>query len=135
MTPPHRIYIAAPYSAGNAHDTAANVRAAVEVAERCWAKGHEAFCPHSHSHAISCRAMFNGRPIEYERWMRYSFTMIDRWATALLVVTSSPGADRELRRATLSELVIFHGVDEVPDVSERSQQRAEVGACGLERKA
>ncbi|HDZ19977.1 MAG TPA: hypothetical protein ENH78_01620 [Phycisphaerae bacterium] len=119
----HRIYVAGPYSADNHHDTAAHVREAVNAAERCWAKGHEAYCPHSHSHAIACRSTYENRSITYERWMAHSLGIIDDWATALLHNAQSPGADRELERALFLGHTIFHSVDEVPDVSEQRSQR------------
>ena len=118
-----RIYVSGPYSAENYHDTAANVRAVVDAAEICWARGHEAFCPHSHSHAIACRSAYEDRSIEYERWMEYWFGILDNWATALLLIEHSPGADRELERAISHGHTIFRSTDDVPDVSERSQRR------------
>ena len=134
----HRIFVSAPYSAANHHDTAANVRAAVNAAEVCWAKGHEAFCPHSHSHAIGCRSTYEDRSISYERWMGFSFGILDNWATALLFLGQSPGADRELERAVSHGHTIFHGADDVPDVSERSQRRTgadDAGPTGAREEA
>ena len=119
----HRLYIAAPYSADSDEETAANVRRAAEVAEQCWAKGHEAFCPHSHSHAVAIASKRNGRPISYEQWMAFDLSIIKAWATGLVIPWRSSGADRELEYAASLGRTIFHSVDEVPDVSQQWSQR------------
>ncbi len=112
--PHHRIYIAGPYSAPELAGREANVQRAAEAATQCMRRGHDAHCPHAATHPIE--QIDQGEWVGYEQYMRLDFGIIDRWATALLYLGSSRGADRELERAQALGLTIFRSVDEVPDL-------------------
>jgi hypothetical protein len=109
-----RVYVAGPYSAPIREIREQNTARAAEAATEVMRRGHDAFCPHTMSHPIE--ELDTERQIGYESYMRTDFGIIDRWATALLFLAPSPGADRELERATKLGLRIFHSIDEVPDL-------------------
>lgn len=109
MRDPFRIYIAGPYSAPTTAQVEANVRRAVFAAARVFSIGHYAFCPHAATHKIHEAA-----PQDYEVWMGFDMSILERWANAILVVGPSPGADRELLRARELGLAVFNSVDEIP---------------------
>jgi hypothetical protein len=109
-----RVYIASPYSAPTREIREQNTARAAEAATEVMRRGHDAFCPHTMSHPIE--ELDTEKQIGYEAYMRTDFGIIDRWATALLFLAPSPGADRELARATKLGLRIFHSIDEVPDL-------------------
>ena len=53
---------------------------------------------------------------DYGWFMALDRTYIDNWATALLYLAPSPGADQELAWAEELELVVWRSIDEVPRV-------------------
>lgn len=122
----HRIYIAAPYTAatdtggpGRSTEVLVNVRRAIDAALECMRRGHDVHCPHSHTHMLSDRAHMTGQLVGYGDWIAMDATYIDHWATALLYLAPSPGADRELAMACERDLRIFRSIDEVPAVKRR----------------
>jgi hypothetical protein len=52
----------------------------------------------------------------HAEFMALDFTYLDHWATALLFLGPSPGADMELERAKELGLTIFGSVAEIPTV-------------------
>lgn len=107
-----RIYIAGPYSAPTREGVEANTRRAVEAAAEIMRRGHDAHCPHCATDPIDRLAPDLG----YERWMRLDFSIIQQWATAVLYLAPSPGADRELAEAKRLGLKVYRSVEEVPHV-------------------
>ena len=110
--PHHRIYIASPYSNPDPAAVEANVWRSVEAAAECMRRGHDALSPLAATHPVAALAPGLG----YERFMRQDFGLIRHWATALLYLEPSPGADRELALARDLGRVVFRSVDEVPFV-------------------
>lgn len=119
---PQRIYVAGPYNAEKVLQIVSNVTAAAQAAEKCWARGHEAFCPHSHSDAIAHHSRYCNREITRARWLAFDLGIIERWATAVLVIGRSPGADSEVAFAEGLGLTIYHDLDEVPVVARECVQ-------------
>lgn len=108
----HHVYIASPYSHPDPAVRAANVRRSVEAAAEVIRRGHHAFSPLAATHPIAEIAP----EIGYETWMAFDASVITRWATALLYLAPSPGADRELRHARRQGLFIFNDLAEIPDI-------------------
>ncbi len=105
----HRVYVAGPYSAPTQAGEDENVRLAAKAAAAVAAKGHDVHCPHTATQAVA-----KVEPLTYERWMRLDFGLLRTWATALLYLAPSPGADRELAEAKRLGLTIYTSVAEVP---------------------
>lgn len=114
----HRIYIAGPYSHPYRAGVLSNINAAVHAAAVCMARGHDALCPHAASDPVDqhLRNTEHGH-LDYERWMRLDFGLIRHWATAILYIGPSPGADRELALATELGLTVFRSIAEIPDAT------------------
>jgi hypothetical protein len=109
-----RIYIAGPYTAKNGINEAGHVYKAAEAAVEVMRRGHLAHCPHTATHQVDCIARGRGEPIGYERWMDLDLSIIEKWATSLLYLAPSPGADRELAHAKELGLKIYTHVEHVP---------------------
>jgi len=112
-----RIYVAGPYcpKTDNMHDAARiaqhNVNRAIEVAYALIAKGHLVFVPHL-SHYLHIHYSFRRDLGNY--YLRYDFSIINKWAEALYYICSSPGADKELELAKSLKLKIYYKLWEVP---------------------
>lgn len=119
---PLRVYVAGPYSAPSREAVLANVDRAARAATEVMRRGHDAFCPHTMSDPIE--QIDGRRGIGYEDYMRVDFGIIDAWASALLYLAPSPGADRELERAKALGLPVFRSVDEIPDLRGTNGQAA-----------
>lgn len=115
-----RIYIAGPYAPRDCSLHAAsqmaqrNVDAAIKAANQCIDYGHFVFVPHLshyiHIHPSTLR--------DYGSWWyEEDNTFLDHWATSLLYLGPSPGADAELERAKALGLTIYHSTTEVPDLN------------------
>jgi hypothetical protein len=111
-----RIFVAGPYCAYGAdpHDalriTQVNVDCAIAAANAIHDMGHYAFVPHLthylHTH-YSCKK-------DRKNWYyEYDNTFLDLWATALLLVAHSPGADNELQRAKDRGIKIFYSIEDI----------------------
>lgn len=120
----HRIYVAGPYSAPTRGGVENNIRKATIATHRCMRLGHDAHCPHAATDHIEVydKQAYSHAALGYEDYMRLDFGLIRYWATALLYLASSPGADRELALAEELGLVIFRSVDEVPNVRDQTPQ-------------
>jgi hypothetical protein len=107
----HHVYIASRYSHPDPAVRAANVRASVEAAAEIIRRGHHAYSPLAMTDPIAQLAP----EIDYETWMALDASIITRWATALLYLSPSRGADRELRMAQRAGIFIFNDLAEIPD--------------------
>ncbi len=113
---PLRVYIAGPYSAMAPGLVKLNVFVAIKYAEMVMALGHEAFCPHAATHWIAVEAKTSKRPISYDRWMGFDLGILEAWATALFVISDSPGVLREITAAKAKGIPIYRSLLEVPEV-------------------
>lgn len=114
------VYVAGPYTADTPEQVHLNVNAAMEVASRLFGKGHIPVIPHlSHFWHLYLLTKY-GSSYDYEDWIRYTLVLLDR-CDAIYYMSSSPGADGELRYAMeLQELrpngfPIYRKMSEVPD--------------------
>lgn len=117
MSKPERIYVAGPYAPRNcslhaaAQEAQRNVDRAIAAAVECIERGHFVCVPHL-SHYIhtnhSCLRDYGGW------WYEEDNTFLDHWATAILHLASSPGADAELERAKKLGLKVYYAIHEVP---------------------
>ncbi len=111
----YRIYVAGPYSPKNCdlHTAIAqgyrNTEKAIEVGIELIKKGHLVYIPHlSHFLHINKNCPLN------VKWYEFDNSFIDDWANALFYISSSKGADEELKRAKKLGLRIFTVLSEVP---------------------
>jgi hypothetical protein len=109
----HRIYLAHPYSAATLADREMNVHHASLIAAKLMALGHDVHSPLNATHPVE---QADPGAIDYERWMRLDFGLIERWATAIYVAGDSPGVRREVELARSLGLVVWTKLDEVPTV-------------------
>ena len=107
QTGPLRIYVAGPFSAPTHEGRLANMRKACEVGARLAKLGHDVHVPHATT------APLDG-VLPYERFMRLDLGIIQRWATALFYMGSSPGADRELSYAKSLGIPVYENLVDVP---------------------
>jgi hypothetical protein len=107
---PERIYVAGPYTSQDegVEGRMRNVARAVEAGVKVWKKGHFIHVPHSHTMLFEKAGM-------YEDFMRLDFTYLEKWATGILYLGQSPGADRELAEAERLGLKVYRSIEEVPD--------------------
>lgn len=100
-----RVYIAGPMSGSGA--IASNVRIAIQAADELMQAGFFPFVPHlTHFwHMIS--------PKEYEEWLELDFGWLAVCNAVLRLPGESPGADREVDRATDLGIPVFYSVAEV----------------------
>lgn len=118
-----RIYVAGPYCPKDCslHDAARiaqhNVNTAIEIANALTERGHLIFIPHlshySHIH-YSCKEDYGSG-----YYMKFDFSILERWAEALYYISSSPGADKELEFAKKLGLKIYYGLEDVPELRRR----------------
>jgi len=111
-----RIYIAGPYSSPDPGGKLANTNAAIDAGITLLKAGHAPFIPHL-SHFVDRRARARGIRIDYEDWMALCFAHLEH-CEALLLLASSPGADRELKFAEAHGLRIYHSLEAVPPPGE-----------------
>lgn len=98
-----KVYIAGPYSIG---DTAANVRRALEAAEKVRELGHLPFVPHlTHFwHLVF--------PHPYEYWIAMDNEWLLECDALLRLPGESVGADGEVAWARHCDLRVFYGLDD-----------------------
>lgn len=101
------IYIASAYSLG---DQALNVRRQIEAADKLLEMGHIPFIPClSHLwHLIS--------PKSYEEWLRIGIEWLRRCDALLRLDGLSIGADLEVAEAKRLCMLIYYGLENVPDI-------------------
>ncbi len=113
-----RVFICSPYSAPLPSTRAANVARSLVAAAQLIRKGHQPFAPLT-AHYIDIVAATSGMPISYERWMEFSLAWLEV-CHAVLVLGSSPGADREVARALELGIPVYDRIEDVPDASSAS---------------
>jgi hypothetical protein len=107
-----RIYVAGPYTAETPEAVLDNVHMAIDAGLILIDRGHTPFLPHL-THWVEKRAIrTRGGGLPYEFWLDYDAIWLAQ-CDALLYLSPSPGADRELAVAEALGLRVFWGLDEV----------------------
>lgn len=104
------VYVAGPYTHG---DTAANVRIAIQVADKLLSMGHFPFVPH----LTHFWHFYNHR--EYEEWLRYDMEWLKQCDAVYRIEGLSSGADRECAKARELGKPIYRRLADVPIGVER----------------
>lgn len=107
-----RVYVAGPFSSESDEGVVENIEAASTIGLQLADRGHLVHVPHQ-------ATAFMHELQNYEYFMDLDLSIIEKWATALYFVGSSPGADRELELAEKLGLTIWRSIDEVPFVAGR----------------
>ena len=110
-----KIYIAAPLSAPTFGKMEMNADTAIEAGILLMLAGHTPFIPHLmiyvDKYYHDCEMDRTGT-LDYEDYMKYDLEWL-RMCDAILYLSSSPGADRELMIAQKIGLKVFKSVTEV----------------------
>jgi hypothetical protein len=108
-----RIYIAGPYTRG---DAALNVRRALAAAETLRTKGWFPFIPHLYHfwHFVF--------PHPYDYWMEMDLSWLETCDAILRLPGKSAGADDEVARAEDLCMPVYRSVCKVPDLYELSDE-------------
>lgn len=104
---PLHLYIAGPFSAPTVEARERNMLLAAWVGLVCAQAGHLVHVPHV------ATSLWHGT-LDYEYFMLLDLSIIDHWATALLLVRPSPGANRERDRAIQKGIPVYERVADVP---------------------
>lgn len=110
-----RVYIAGPYTAPTRREVEENVWTAIRAMHRLMDHGFAPFCPHL-SHYAEIR-----RPRPYEDWMGLDLAMLPVMHALLRLPGTSPGADREVTRASELGIPVFLGEDDLLVWASRQQ--------------
>jgi len=109
-----KIYVAAPYTGKTIPEIEQNVRRAMEAGLAIWKKGHFPYIPHlTHWPDICAKEL--GIKMTWEDYMRWHAPWVDH-CDALLLLAESKGALLEYNRIKESGKMIFHSIDEIPEV-------------------
>jgi hypothetical protein len=100
-----RIYVAGPFTAETDAAIYANVAAAIRDGQAIDALGGNAFVPHLWYWWDKFHAG------DYERWMKKCLAELERCDALYRRPGSSPGASREVIRATELRIPVFHTFD------------------------
>lgn len=115
MLKPLKVYIAGPYTAETAEQIAKNVNTAIDASFIIFSKGHFPYVPHL-THFIDQRAREVGIDLKWEDYIRWDMVWVEV-CDALLYLSSSRGADIELKAAKEAGKKIFYSLDEIPHVN------------------
>jgi len=107
-----RIYVASRYSAPTQEERLLNVERAAAVGIRLLRKGYQPLVPIM-SHYLDEFASLTGDPIEYERWMNWALTWVKQ-CEAVLVISMSPGVEREIECALEHKIPVYYSITELP---------------------
>ena len=115
MDKPLKIYIAGPYTAETTEQMVTNVNAAIDASFIIFSRGHFPYIPHL-THFIDQRAKEVGFKMEWEDYIRWDLAWLEN-CDALLYLSSSRGADLELRAAKEAGKQIFYSLNEITHVN------------------
>lgn len=107
-----RIYLASRYSASTRERRVLNVERAMAVGAILLRKGYQPLVPVI-SHYLDEFANLTGDPISYNRWMEWALTWVKQ-CEAVLVISMSPGVEREIECALENKIPIFYSISELP---------------------
>lgn len=114
-----KIYVAGPYTPKNCslHNAARvaqrNTDKAMEIGNALMAKGHFVFVPHLTHYLHIHRSCKVDDP---NFWYKLDNSFLMDWADSLFYISSSWGADQELKWAEAKGFRIFRNLSEVPNL-------------------
>ena len=112
-----KIYVAGKYSGIDARMVQENVNAAIEAGCELIRKGHAPYIPHLlHNMWMHPKGNF-----EYDIWMKIGTEFLLQ-CDAILVISSSPGADKEKALAEKMNMTVYTDVNDVPVVKEHEKE-------------
>ncbi len=107
------IYVAGPYSADSDAGRIANVNHAMAAGRVILQKGHWPFIPHLTHYFDEWHNARHDVRLDAETYMQWDFAILRR-CDALLYLSPSPGADRELALARELGIPIYLIVEAIP---------------------
>ena len=113
-----KIYVAGPYTGASIDDIELNVQRAIDAGLSLWKKGHFPYIPHL-THWPDIRAKEIGVDMDWKDYMKWHAIWVDL-CDALFLLAESKGALLEYDRAKRTGKLIFHSLDEIPEVSRSS---------------
>lgn len=108
-----RVFVAGPYTANTDDLILCNVLTACKAAAKLVEAGLCPFVPHLSHYIDRCCATY----VDYEAWMNQTLQWVDACKCVLRLPGVSPGADREVERASQLGIPVFTTVQEVVDYS------------------
>jgi hypothetical protein len=107
------IYVAGPYTAPDDEGRIANTQRAMQAGLVILGRGHTPFIPHfTHYFDLYVEKRL-GLRLPSNIYYDWDMVILDR-CDALLYLAPSPGADKELERASELGLVVFYSEREIP---------------------
>ncbi len=100
-----RIYIAGPYSSDDPAERLRNTERAMHAGRVLLAHGHAPFIPHL-SHYFDGWANERAKPVRYQQYLEWDAAFLEV-CDAVLMLGSSPGADREIDLAARLRIPIL----------------------------
>jgi hypothetical protein len=110
MTQRPRVYIAGPISS----DPLTHLRVGLSKWHELWDLGYAPFLPHLTAYLEVAKSL------PYEEWIEYDFRWLDVCDAVLRLSGGSPGADREVARATAAGVPVAFTVQELLHLCPRS---------------
>lgn len=108
------IYVAGPYTGSTLEEIEENVRRAMEVGLKIWKKGHFPYIPHlTHWPDMLSREL--KIEMDWTDYMNWHAPWVDH-CDALFLLAESKGALLEYKRAKEEGKIVFHSLDEIPNV-------------------
>jgi hypothetical protein len=105
-----RVYIAGPYTADTDDSVLENVKRAMAAGLDLLMLEHAPVIPHL-SHYFDAWARSKGVEVGYETYLAWDFRLLDG-CEALLLLGSSPGADREVAYARDLGIPVYHAIED-----------------------
>jgi hypothetical protein len=109
-----KIYIAGPYTGDTPKEIEENVRKAMEAGLKIWKKGHFPYIPHL-THWPDILSKEINIEMEWEDYMKWHAVWVDQ-CDALILLAESKGALLEYQRAKKEGKIVFHSLEEIPNV-------------------
>jgi len=109
-----KIYVAGPYSGISEDEIEKNVQRAVDAGLVIWKKGHFPYIPHL-THWPDIRAKETGVSMDWIDYMKWHAVWVDL-CDALYLLGKSKGALLEYEHAKRTGKLVFHSIEEIPNV-------------------
>lgn len=121
------VYVSGKYSAPTEKERQGNTNLAVAAGVELEKRGYHAIIPHL-SHYLDIRAKETGIVIDYETWMHHSLFLLSV-CDAMLVISDSPGVQREIEFAKRHKIPIYYYTENIPLLSPLGNPIGYVDIC------